>query len=320
MTMTRLMGLAALIVAALAATVVSGQDHQSDRAPSFSSRTQLVTLQVNVQDRKGGFVPHLTADAFAVFEDGKPQRVTFFEREDSAVTIGLIVDNSISMQARRELVLAAASAFSHSVHVDDLLFALVFNERVRPVLDAAAPFTSDAAHLDSALRRAVTSRGRTAFFDAAVEGLAYAERSTQQRRVLVIIGDGGDNASSSTFADVLRRAQASDVVIYAVALVDPLDRDANPKRLEELAAATGGRSFSPANQRTVGEVLQRISAEIRHTYTLAYEPERVPDGSFRRVVVRVTAPGERRVEARTRHGYLATTVGALTEGSHGGIR
>jgi Ca-activated chloride channel family protein len=269
-----------------------------------------------VQDRKGAFVPHLTADAFAVFEDGQPQRVTFFEHEDSPVTIGLIVDNSISMQARQELVLAAASAFSHSAHVDDLLFALVFNERVRPVLDSAAPFTSDAARLDNALRRSVTSRGRTAFFDAAIEGLAYAESSTQPRRVLVIIGDGGDNASSRTFVDVLRRAQASDVAIYAVALVDPLDRDANPKRLEELAAATGGRSFSPDNQRSVSEVLQRISSEIRHTYTLAYEPERVPDGSFRRVVVKVTAPGERRVEARTRHGYLATAAGAITVGSH----
>ena len=277
----------------------------SQDPPVFSSSTQLVVLHVSVQDRRGGFISDLPREAFAVLEDGQPQRVTLFINEESAVTVGLVIDNSISMQPHRDLVLAATDAFARSVQSQDQLFAVVFNEHVRRVLQTREPFTNEARVLHAALSAAITARGRTALFDALLDGLAYADQSEHQRKVLVVIGDGGDNESTHSFADVLRHAQASNVRIYAIALVDPVDRDANPKRFRQLAEATGGQMFAPRDPRNVNDALQRIAADIRHTYTLGYEPARGADGTFRQVSVHVTPPPGVRPVVRTRTGYLA---------------
>jgi len=151
-----------------------------------------------------------------------------------------------------------------------------------------------------------------AFFDAVVEGIDYLASATNQRKVLVIIGDGGDNESERTFDEVLRRAQGSNVLMYAVALVDPVDSEASPKRLDQLARATGGVVFTPGTRGTVQDVLQRIAVDIHHTYTLGYEPDRAADGSLRKVDVRVSAPGGVRPIVRTRSGYLAAAVSSTT--------
>ena len=286
----------------------------SPPAPAFSASTQLVVLHVNVQDRRGGFVSDLPAEAFAVLEEGRPQRVSLFLREDGPATVGLVIDNSASMFAQRELVIEAAAAFAKAARPDDQLFAIAFNEHVRPVLDRSAPFTDDPVLFESALSKAIFARGRTAFFDAVIMGLDYLKLGAHQRKVLIIIGDGGDNESTHTFDEVLREAQASNVLLYTVALVDPVDRTANPKRLEELARATGGQRLTPASRRGVYDVLQRIAEDIRHTYTLGYDPDRPADGSFRSVSVRVTAPRDVRPIVRTRAGYLASRP-APTEGA-----
>jgi VWFA-related protein len=176
---------------------------------------------------------------------------------------------------------------------------------VRP---ESAPVTNSPPVLGVALTRAIVARGRTAFFDAVIEGLAYAERGEHARQVLVIIGDGGDNESRVTFDDMLRRAQASNAMIYTVTLVDPLDREARPERMEQLASATGGAAFEPRSRHEVSSVLQRVAADIRHTYTIGYTPDRPADDTFRRIRVVVTPPDRNRVTVRTRTGYLAQTL------------
>ena len=276
-----------------------------DQPPAFTARAEFVVLHVNVRRADGGFVTALPREAFAVFEDGAPQAVELFLEQDAPVTVGLIVDNSISMHANRELVVAAAGEFARAGHPRDARFALVFNEHVTAALPYAEPFTADATTLEQALTRSITARGRTAFFDAVVQGLAYAERGEHPRRVLVVIGDGGDNESSATYAQMLRRAQAANVVVYTVTLADPLDREAKPKQMAELAAVTGGESFRPRNRRDVGRVLQQIAADIRHTYTLAYSPTRPADDTVRRVRVIVSPPARERLSVRTRTAYFA---------------
>jgi VWFA-related protein len=271
----------------------------------FSATADLVVLHVNVQDRDGGFVSDLPADAFAIFEDGTPQQIDLFVNQDSPVSTGLLIDNSISMREARDLVITAAIEFVRAGHERDELFALAFNERVAPVLPPDAPFTNDPATLGGALTRAIVARGRTALFDAIMAGLAYAGRGSHPRRVLVIISDGGDNASSTSFDDVIRAVQASNVTIYTVALVDPLDRDANPGRMARLAEVSGGETFRPRSPRQVVGVLQEIARDIRQTYTLGYSPARPADGAFRRVRVIVTPPDDERLVVRTRGGYLA---------------
>jgi VWFA-related protein len=280
-----------------------GADSQDP--PVFSASAELVVLHVNVQDRQGGFLTDLPAEAFAVFEDGQPQEIDLFANQDTPVTTGLLIDNSISMRESRALVIAAAVEFARASHERDDIFAIAFNENVTPVLPPASPFTSDPVVLGNALTRSIVARGQTALFDAVTAGLAYAERGAQQRRVLVVISDGGDNASSATFEQVIRGVQASNVTIYTVTLADPLDRDADPDRMARLAEASGGETYTPRNQRQVAGVLQEIARDIRHTYTIGYSPARAPDDTFRKVRVIVSPPNDERLIVRTRGGYMA---------------
>jgi Ca-activated chloride channel family protein len=284
---------------------MSGAPSAAPQQATFSSRSELVVLHVNVQDREGGFISELPQQAFAVFEDLRPQPLSLFVNDDAPVTVGLLIDNSISMRESRALVIAAAEEFARSGHPRDEVFALAFNEHVAPVLPSETPFTSDAGVLGHALTEAISARGKTAFFDAVVSGLAYAERGTHPRKVLVVISDGGDNASTSTFESVVTKAQASNATIYTVVLADPLDPEANPKRMATLARISGGETFRPRGASEISRVLQSIARDIRHTYTLGYTPDQAPDGTFRRVRVIVSPADGRRVNVRTREGYLA---------------
>jgi Ca-activated chloride channel family protein len=143
-------------------------------------------------------------------------------------------------------------------------------------------------------------------FDAIASGLEYLRGGRHERRVLVVVSDGGDNASHTTFDEVVTKTQASNVVIYTVALVDPVDRDANPRLLKRLAQVSGGEAFEPKGANEINEVLQHIARDIRHTYTLGYvSTNGVRDGAFRQIRLGVQRPDRRRLVVRTRGGYLA---------------
>jgi Ca-activated chloride channel family protein len=260
----------------------------------------------------------LTRDTFAILEDGRPQNTQLFTSEDAPVTVGLLIDGSGSMQPNRDRVIAAAAAFAESSHPSDELFALAFNDRVRAALPPTAPFTSDVAVLQEALTNTIRARGRTALFDAIAAGLDYLGRGHHERRVLVIVSDGGDNASHTTFEEVVTKTQASNAVIYTVALVDPVERDTNPGLLRRIAQANGGEAFAPRNADDITEVLQHIARDIRHTYTLGYvSTNSARDGAFRQIRLIVQSPDRRRLVVRTRSGYLA---GLPKPRSHSNVR
>ena len=274
--------------------------------PLFSTESDLVVVHANIKDRSGAYVTGLTRDAFAILEDGRPQKAELFTSEDAPVTVGLLVDSSGSMQPNRQRVIAAAAAFAEASHPNDELFALAFNDKVTPALPTAEPFTSDVRVLQGALTSTIRAVGRTALFDAIAAGLEYLGRGRHERRVLVIVSDGGDNASRTTFEEIVDKTQASNAVVYTVALVDPVDRDANPALLRRIAQANGGEAFTPKNADAITEVLQRIARDIRHTYTLGYvSTNNVRDGAFRQIRLIVQPPDRRRLVVRTRSGYLA---------------
>ncbi len=289
-----------------AAAVVSGQPRAV-----FSVSSDLVVAHVTVTERRGTYVSGLTQDAFRVIEDGTPQTVSFFAEQDAPVTVGLLVDDSGSMWPHRERVVAAVRSFANVSNPQDELFALAFNERVRAALPATSPFTTVTGALHEALAATLITRGLTALHEAVVAGLDYAGLGTRGRRALILVSDGGDNASAVTEDEMLRAAQASNAVIYTVGLVDRAARDfdANPRLLRRLAEATGGRAFTPRDSRRVGDVLESISRDIRHSYTIGYvssNPRR--DSAFRRIDVTVQTPERRRFEVRTRSGYLAPST------------
>ena len=299
-------------VIVLAVTTVSAQKAgpavqlPDVQPPVFSSGAELVVTHVTVKDRHGAYVTDLPREAFRIFEDGASQRIDFFTGEDSPVTVGFLVDSSGSMREGRARVIAAATGFAEASNSRDELFALAFNEYVRPALSPAEPFTNDAKVFRVALAEAVGAQGRTAMHDAISNGLSYVAKGHHPRRVLVVVGDGGDNASTTTFEQVLKEAQASNAAIYTIGIIDPLEREAKPKLLKRLAEATGGESFFPRHVDDVDNVLQEIARDIRNSYTLGYvSSNSARDGRFRRLRVVVTDPARRSLRVRARDGYRA---------------
>ena len=283
--------------------------HSSSRAqqPLFSAQSELVVLYATVTDGRGAYVRHLSREAFSVFEEGEPQAISFMADTDTPVTVGLLIDNSTSMMPSRGLVIAAARAFADASHPQDEIFALAFNEHVRPALPPDRPFTDSPATLQAALDRTISARGQTALYDAVRAGLEYAARGSRQRKVLVIVSDGGANASRAGRDDILREAPASSAVIYTLALHDTIrPRSGDPRLLRDLARLTGGETFRPQRPQDVTSALREIAADIRHTYTIGYVPRALqqPNGALRRVRVDAKAPDGRRLRVRSRGGYI----------------
>lgn len=295
-----------LVALCLALLLAASQEaaRPSQPVPTFSSRADLVVLHVTVLDRKSGFVAGLPREAFTIFEDGQPQEISFFRNEDSPVTVGLVIDCSTSMHRRRDAVIAAGLAFARSSHPDDEMFTVNFNERVWPGLPPHRRFTSDLGELRNALLK-TTARGRTALFDAIRFALEHLSAGSEQKKVLIVISDGTDNASRTTFDEVLDTAQRMNAVIYTIGLFDEDDREGNPDVLERLAKETGAEAFFP-DDRKVTPTLERIARDIRSGYTIGYVPLRATeDGTFRAIKVDVKAPGRRRLSVRARSGYVA---------------
>ena len=277
---------------------------------AFSSRSDLVVLRVSVVDRRAGFVSGLPREAFVVHEDGRPQPIQFFENEDTPATVGLLIDSSGSMQPRRDSVIAAGMAFADSSNPADELFTLNFNESVWPGLLPGHPFTSDRDELRRALDRS-TARGETALFDAIAIGLRHLDAGHRTRKVLVVVSDGGDNASHTRFDEVLDAALRKDVVIYAIGIYDPGNRDAKPGLLRQLADATGGEAFFPHTNAEVIPFLERIARDIRSGYTVGYVPAAGAENRARRSVhVDVRSPNGRRLAARARSSYISSSAGS----------
>jgi len=297
-----------LQVAGIALAIVALADATTPSAAPqarFTARSELVVLNVRVTDRGGSYATGLTADSFRIFEEGQPQEVRFFESADAPVTVGLIIDSSGSMREVRDRVIAASAEFVESSNPDDEVFALVFSDSVHAVLDASSPFTGNVDTLRNALTDVFQPDGRTALYDAIAEGLAYATHGSRDRRALVVVSDGGDNASRITFGEVKKRAEASDAIIYAVALADPFDLDSDPKRLKGIAEASGGKAFAPKNVAGVHQAFSEIVRDIRHSYTMGYEPSRTDQrAGFRRISVEARASDGRRLSVHTRRGYV----------------
>jgi VWFA-related protein len=289
--------------AALLLVVLIAQ-HPGPR-PTFTSRADLAVLQVSVVDRHAGFVAGLPREAFVVRENGRSQPITMFEQDDTPVTVGLVIDNSTSMAPRRDAVMAAGLAFARSSHPADELFTINFNERVWPGLLPGQPFTSDHDVLRQALLRS-TARGKTALFDGVLTALRHLDRATQPRKVLILVSDGGDNASTARFPDVLDEAMRRDVVIYTICLVDGNDREARPEVLREISAVTGGESFSPKSNDDITPALERIAHDIRSSYTIGYAPPPTSaPGRRRRVEVDLQGHQYDKFKVRARTLYIA---------------
>ena len=308
-------GTAALVVIIAAAGVLCAQT--PSKAPKGSAKppaefqidvdVNQVVVEATVRDREGRFAPDLTKDNFELFEDNVRQDITYFRHEDVPVTIGLVIDHSGSMRNRLTEVTTAAETFVRSSNQSDEMFVVNFNENVNAGLAGKESFSNDPDELGNAISRQKPT-GETALYDAIGMALNKLQSGTHTKKALIVISDGGDNASKINFQEILRRAEESSAQIYTIGIYEPEDPDQNPGVLRHLSKVSGGDSFFPEKLDEVVSVCQHIATDLRNQYTLGYASSN-KSGSmgFRNIRVTAKAPGSK-LTVRARSGYLPAPV------------
>jgi len=288
------------LVLSFAAQVLS----QSDSL-TFSIDVGLVVIPVTVLDRSGRSVSGLEQQDFMIYEDGSPQKIQVFDHQDIPVAVGLIIDNSSSMVPKRTEVAAASLEMAESSNPDDEIFVIHFYQHIVYALKLGEAFTSDINELKAAVSR-IVGLGQTALYDAIISGLEHIQQSELQRKVLVVVSDGGDNASSHTLQETLDMIAQSKTLIYCLGIYNEYDRERNPKVLRRIAETSGGEAYFPRSASSLSETCRRIATDIRSQYTLGYIPtNQKKDGTFRKIRVEVKSPTGERLTVRARSGYLA---------------
>jgi Ca-activated chloride channel family protein len=278
---------------------------------SIKASVDLVVLHVTISDEAGQFVSDMKKGDFKVLENKIEQNISVFAREDVPVTMGLVIDNSGSMREKREQVNAAAMTFVKTSNPQDEAFVVNFNDEY--YLDTDGDFTSDQKDLDNALSR-IDTRGSTALYDAVIGSLQHLKKGHKDKRVLLVITDGDDDASRKNLADTMKEAEQSNAAIYTIGVFSMDDRKndkkmvrRSTKELRELAEVTGGMAYFPETLDEVTPVCEQVARDIRNQYTIGYYPTNAQkDGTFRPVQVQlVSSQGHGKLSVRTRTGYYA---------------
>jgi Ca-activated chloride channel homolog len=274
-----------------------------------SLRTDLVTLTLTVTDLYGRLVSGLPKKSFTIFDNNQEQDITYFSDSDAPVSIGILFDVSGSMSGDKiNKARKALERFVATSHPSDEYFLIAFNNRAQLLLDK----TRDG---EAVLRKLtlVEPKRNTALYDAVYLGVDRVARGAHQKRALLIISDGQDNSSRYNFNEVRRIMKESDIVTYAVGIMDRGDLGnalgmQGQAFLDELTSVSGGKSFYPTTDVELDEIFERIALELRHQYSIGYTPKDFQaDGKWRKVKVKVKPPrGLPRLSVRSREGYYAT--------------
>jgi VWFA-related protein len=270
--------------------------------------TTLVQIPVAVTDSSNRFVLGLQKGDFHLSEDGVEQDIAHFSGEDAPLSIGLLFDESGSMDYKLRTSQAALAQFLKTMNADDEAFLVEFSDAAR----LSVGFTAHADEIQNALKR-VQPAGLTAMLDAINLGLREMKNAKNSRKAIVIISDGGDNHSKYTAAEIESLVREADVQIYAMGVFEPSlprltpEEISGPRLLSEIAEQTGGRAFSAVLTSDLPSVAARIAVELRNQYVLGYYPKNhMRDGNYRKVEVKLSQPrGVSPMKAHWRLGYYA---------------
>jgi Ca-activated chloride channel homolog len=282
--------------------------------PSFTLNVDvgLVQLPVSVLDRQLRLVPGLKKDDFRIFEDGVAQTITVFNREDVPLSVGLVIDNSGSMNNKRSRVNAAALAFIRANNPEDETFIVNFDQETYIEQD----FTNNINDLIHALS-GLNTRGETALYDAVYLSADHLQNGKRDKKALVVISDGEDTASRYTLPKVVEALRKSNVTLYAIGLLE--ERDGRRRRrspaqtareaLQEFASVTGGQAYFPKSLDEVEEICKRIAHDLRNQYSIGYfSSNKNLDGAWRKVTVTLNTKNSSQTTVRTKPGYYAPRV------------
>lgn len=266
----------------------------------------LVNVLFAVTDKKKHLALGLTKNDFQVFEDNKPQKITFFSQESNLpLRIGVLIDTSNSIRERLAFEKQAAIDFLNAAvrPSEDQAFVVSFDVEPQLLQD----YTDDIGKLSDAIRE-VQAGGGTGLFDAIYyackQKMIYSPPPQPYlRRVLIVVSDGRDNESQHSFDEALAMSERAEATIYAVSTNRSGIEEHGDKVLKEFAKQTGGRAFFPFEARDLAGAFQEIARELRSQYSLAYvSTNTVHDGAFRRIRVK---PLKKGLIVRAKAGYFA---------------
>ncbi len=254
-----------------------------------------VVLNATVVDQSLQLVETLDKSAFQVYEDGAPQTILGFRREDLPVSLGILIDSSGSMYNKVDSVRTAAMDLIKASNAEDETFIVNFSEEV--FLDQN--LTSDVNKLRSALDLFHVAGG-TAIYDAVLESADYLSQNAKKpKQVLLLITDGDDRDSTSNLETTIRRVQGpgwAGGLLHRPALgSDDMDRDSrrhSQRVLQTLADQTGGLAFFPKRVEDVDQIAQQVAQDIRSQYTISYHSTRpYSQAGYRQIHVEAKARG-----------------------------
>jgi Ca-activated chloride channel homolog len=274
----------------------------------FKKEVEEIILHAIVVDDQNHLISGLARENFHVFEDGKPQELTFFRKDRVPIALGILIDNSGSMLPKRAKVNEAALQLVDASQQEDRVFVVNFGEDA--FLDQ--DYTQDVGKLRTALRR-VETRGSTALYDALIAaGDHLNQTSPLQKKVLLVVTDGRDNASQASFQDVLHKLQSKNgPVLYTIALEQNERRDeGNRQSLRALSKQTGGTAFFPSGLDEVQSIASAIARDIRSEYVIGYRSSNPQtSGTYHSIQVEVL-DGSTQLRVATRSGYYSGNTGS----------
>lgn len=298
-----------LCLAAGAGALVAQAPPQPQPLPppafTFTANVGEVLVQTDVLDKRGREITNLPAVDFNVYENGVKQTIKSFSHDDAPVSIGILVDNSGSMRPKVVQVDRAALNFVRSSNPQDEVFIVKFNDEYHLV----APFTNSIPALEKDLG-SIEPESSTALYDAVINADTYLRQyGRNPKKVLLVITDGQDDASSHSLETALRLLQSQNApLIYAIGLVDKDDsrgaRREGQRVLQEFADATGGLAYFPKSLEQVDGITRMVAQDIRQQYSLVYRSNQTAPG-FRAIRVEIHDPHRKHLTAHTRKGYVA---------------
>lgn len=280
-----------------------------DTGFKLHAETSLVLIPVTVTDSVNRFVLGLDKADFHVLEDGVEQTVAHFSGEDAPLSVGLVFDESGSMDYKLRTSQVAVAQFLKTMNAGDEAFLIEFSDQAKLTVG----FTSHTEEIQTALKNSQPG-GLTALLDAIDMAVHEMKKAKNSRKAILIISDGGDNHSRYTASQIESLVREADVQIYAMGVFEPSmsfgltkEEVSGPKLLSEIATQTGGRAFAAAVTSDLPSVATRIAVELRNQYVLGYYPKnQTKDGKYRHVEVKLMQPrGVSPLKAHWRLGYYA---------------
>lgn len=282
-------------------------DSSFEPRPKIRVDSNLVVVPVTVTDNKGHVVTGLQKEHFSLFEDKVEQQITHFASEDAPASIGVILDTSDSMSPKLQKAREAVAALIRSSNSDDEFFLETFSDRTRFLVGLTT-------HHEELLGRLKTvhTDGGTALLDAVANGLNEMKNARYNRKTVVIVSDGEDNASHLTVSELQKVVHDSDVLIYAIGLVDSSSSSwqssqstAGAMLLKHIATESGGRLFVLKGLKQLPEITSKIGLWVRNQYILAFSPANVENRQgYHRIQVKIAKPrGFPSMHAAWRLGY-----------------